>query len=315
VKKVALNTKRLSDLIDMAAKTSSKEFLHLIETCIRLLATEYRGAGGLRTTGRLVEVPPVGEAVIVGDIHGDLESLKHILEDSSFIEKANRDEDILLIFLGDYGDRGLYSAEVFYVVLKLKQLFPERVILMRGNHEGPDDLLAYPHDLPFLLNRKFGERGSEIYLKLRELFKNLYNAVLVDERYVLLHGGAPSQASNVGDIAYAHEKHPRERHLEEILWNDPWEGIKGTCASPRGAGRLFGEDVTDRLLKMLAVKALIRGHEPGEEGFKTNHKGRVLTIFSRRGPPYYNNYGAYLYLDLSRKVGKPEQLLQSLRRY
>ena len=312
---MAFSVKDLSNLIDMAAKTSSNEFLQLTQICIQLLAKESRQVGNLRITGRLVEVPPVGEAIIVGDIHGDLESLTHILENSSFIEKANGGEDILLIFLGDYGDRGFYSPEVYYIVLKLKELFPQRVVLMRGNHEGPDDLLASPHDLPFHLNRKFGEKGSEIYLKLRELFNNLYNAVLIDERYILLHGGAPSQASKADDLAYAHEKHPRDRHLEEILWSDPWEGIKGTYASPRGAGRLFGEDVTDRLLKMLAVKALIRGHEPSEEGFKTNHNGKVLTIFSRRGPPYHNDYGAYLYLDMSLKVEEPNQLLQSIRRF
>ena len=299
----------------MAMKMEPKEFLKLVENVTRLLAKEKDRVGSLRITGRLVKVQPVGEAIIVGDIHGDLESLTHILQNSNFMEKANGGEDVLLIFLGDYGDRGFHSPEVYYVVLKLKELFPEHVALMKGNHEGPDDLLASPHDLPFHLNRKFGERGSEVYLKLRELFNHLYNAVLIDERYILLHGGAPSQASTINDIAYAHEKHPRERHLEEILWSDPWEGIKGTYASPRGAGRLFGENVTDKLLRMLDVKALIRGHEPSEEGFKTNHNGKVLTIFSRRGPPYHNDYGAYLHLDISRKVEKTKQLLQGIRKF
>jgi hypothetical protein len=312
---VAFSVKDPSNLIDMAVKTISSEFLQLTEISTQLLAKESGQVGSLHITGRLVEVPLVSEAIIVGDIHGDLESLTYILKDSNFMEKAKGNEDVLLIFLGDYGDRGSYSPEVYYVVLKLKELFPERVILMRGNHEGPDDLLASPHDLPIQLNRKFGEKGLEIYLKLRKLFNYLYTAVLIDKRYILLHGGAPSQASTIDDIAYAHEKHPRERHLEEILWSDPWEGIKGTYASPRGAGRLFGENVTDRLLKMLGVKALIRGHEPSEEGFKTNHSGKVLTIFSRRGPPYYNDYGAYLHLDISQKVEKAEQLLQSIRKF
>jgi hypothetical protein len=315
VGKVAFSVKDLSNLIDMAVKTSSNEFLRLTEICTQLLTKENNSVGSLWITGRLVEAPPVGEAVIVGDIHGDLESLTYILENSKFMKKVNGGEDVLLIFLGDYGDRGFYSPEVYYVILKLKELFPEHVVLMRGNHEGPDDLLASPHDLPFHLNRKFGEKSSEVYLKLRELFNYLYNAVLIDERYILLHGGAPSQASTIDDIAYAHEKHPRERHLEEILWSDPWEGIKGTYASPRGAGRLFGENVTDRLLRMLDVKALIRGHEPSEEGFKTNHSGKVLTIFSRRGPPYQNDYGAYLHLDISQKVEKPKQLLQGICKF
>ena len=313
--KVSLKIKDLSSLIDMAMKTGPNEFVQLVEHATQLLAKENGRVGSLRITGRLVKAPPIGEAIVVGDIHGDLESISYILEKSNFMKKAGGGEDVLLIFLGDYGDRGFYSPEVYYVVLKLKELFSERVVLMRGNHEGPDDLLVSPHDLPTHLNRKFGKSGSSVYLKLRELFKYLYSAVLIDERYILLHGGAPSQASTRDDVAYAHEKHPRERHLEEILWSDPWEGIKGTYPSPRGAGRLFGENVTVKLLKLFNVKALIRGHEPSEEGFKTNHSGKVLTLFSRKGPPYYNNYGAYLHLNISKKVENTKQLVKCVHKF
>jgi diadenosine tetraphosphatase ApaH/serine/threonine PP2A family protein phosphatase len=313
--KVPLSFKDPSNLMDAAMKTNPNEFLKLVENTIQLLAKENGQVGSLRITGKLVRAQPVGEAIIVGDIHGDLESLIYILKNSKFIKKASEDEDVLLIFLGDYGDRGLHSPEVYYVVLKLKELFPERVVLMRGNHEGPDDLLAYPHDLPIYLRRKFGEGKPNIYSKLRELFDFLYTAVLVDERCILLHGGAPSQASKIDDVAYAHEKHPRERHLEEILWSDPLDGIKGTYPSPRGVGRLFGENVTDKLLELFKVKALIRGHEPSGDGFKTNHRGKVITIFSRRGPPYDNDYGAYLHLDISQKVENAKKLLQGICKF
>ncbi len=312
---MATHVETPSNLTELAEKSNIKEFLQLVENSIQLLATEDGRVGNLRITGRLIEAPPVGEAIVVGDLHGDLESLTHILEDSNFLGEMKGGRDVLLIFLGDYGDRGSSSPEVYYVVLKLKELFPDHVVLMRGNHEGPYDLLASPHDLPIHMNRKFGERGSEAYLKLRELFNYLYTGVLIKERYIFLHGGVPSQATNINDIAYAHEKHPQERHLEEILWSDPWAGIKGTIASPRGAGRLFGEDVTNKLLGMLDVKALIRGHESSEEGYKTNHNGKVLTLFSRRGPPYQNRFGAYLHLDIAQKVEKPKQLLQGIHKF
>lgn len=309
------NVENVSILAESATKSGVKEFLELVGDVSRRLATEDGRVGKLNITGRLVEVPPVGEAIIVGDLHGDLKSLVHILEDCNFLNKAKSGEDVLLVFLGDYGDRGVHSAEVYYVVLKLKQMFPEHVILMRGNHEGPPDLLASPHDLPIQMKRRFGDRGSEAYLKLRGLFNHLYTGVIIEDRVVLLHGGVPSQATTVKDIAYAHEKHPRERHLEEILWSDPWKGIKGTVASPRGAGRLFGEDVTKRFLAMLNVKALIRGHQSCPDGYKSVHGGRVLTLFSRKGPPYNNKYGAYLYLDISQKAEKPRQLLEGIHKF
>jgi hypothetical protein len=305
----------ISILAELATKSTVEEFLGLIGRVNKRLATENGKVGALQITGRLVEAPHDGEAVVVGDLHGNLKSLICILEESNFLTKIGKDRNVLLIFLGDYGDRGIKSPEIYYVVLKLKEMFPEHVILMRGNHEGPPDLLACPHDLPTHLETRFGKKGSEAYLRLRELFNNLYVGVLIEERYVLIHGGAPSQAATINDIAYAHKRHPRETHLEEMLWNDPWEGIKGTIASPRGAGRLFGEDVTNRLLMMLNVKALIRGHQSCPDGYKTNHNQKVLTLFSRKGAPYNNRFGAYLHLDLSQKVEKPKQILQGIHKF
>ena len=287
----------------------------MVKDVTQLLNKESGRIGNLQITGRLVNVPPKGKMIVVGDIHGDLESLGYILKDVDFMKKIREGEDFLLVFLGDYGDRGFYSPEVYYVVLKLKEMFPENIVLMRGNHEGPNDLLAYPHDLPTHLHRKFGEAGVDVYAKLSEFFNHLYSAVLVEGRYILLHGGVPSKASTIDDLAYAHKKHPRETHLEEILWSDPSDGIKGTYPSPRGAGKLFGEDVTEKFLKMLNVNVLIRGHEPSIEGFKINHNGKVLTLFSRKGPPYHNEHGVYLQLSLSEILENAKQLQQYIHKF
>lgn len=312
---MASQVRSASILAEMATEAHAEEFIGLVNKVSSQLANENGRLGNLKITGRLVEVEPAGEAVIVGDLHGDLKSLVHILDDSKVLKEANSSRDILLVFLGDYGDRGSHSAEVYYVVLKLKEMFPEKVILMRGNHEGPTDLIASPHDLPTQMRNRFKEKGSTAYLKLQELFNHLYTGVIIKEQLVLLHGGAPSQATTINDIAFAHETHPRKRHLEEILWNDPWKGIKGTIASPRGAGRLFGVDVTNKLLKMLNVKAIIRGHQSCPNGYKTIHGEQVLTLFSRKGPPYKNRFGAYLRLNISQKLESPQQIIQGIHKF
>lgn len=312
---MASRIKKASILSELATEPTAEDFLKLVGKVSKQLANEHGKFGNLKITGRLVEAEPVGEAIIVGDLHGDLKSLIYILEDSNFLNKARNGIDILLIFLGDYGDRGIYSPEVYYVILMLKQMFPRQIVLMRGNHEGPPDLLASPHDLPIQLKNKFGNNGSEAYLRLRELFNHLYTGIIIEQRFVLLHGGVPSKATTINDIAYAHTQHPQETHLEEILWSDPWKGIKGTIASPRGAGRLFGEDVTKRLLTMLNVKALIRGHQFFTEGYKSMHGGRLLTIFSRKGSPYNNIFGAYLHLEMSQKVKTFKQLLEGIHTF
>ena len=301
----------LKDVQKLAAKSleaSLSEFMQLTTQVTTLLRKEAGRVGSMTVTGRLIRAPPEGEAIVVGDLHGDLATLSNILKASEFLQKAERDEHSLLMFLGDYGDRGIFSAEVYYMVLALKANFPEQVVLMRGNHEGPEDLLASPHDLPDHLQNRFGENWSKAYLKLKELFNNLYTAVVVEDRCVLLHGGVPSAARALDDVAYAHAKHPHESHLEEILWSDPEEGLKGTDPSPRGAGRLFGQDVTEKFLKIMNVRVLIRGHEPADVGYKINHEGRVLTLFSRRGEPYFNNQGAFLQFNLAEKLEDAFQL-------
>lgn len=303
----------LTRICDKALKTDLEEFVQLCERVGMLLSEERQLAENAYIKGRLVEVQPRGEATVIGDLHGDLATLKQILGDSNFVEKSRRGDKSLLIFLGDYGDRGLYSPEVYYVVLRLKENHPGNVVLMRGNHEGPKDLLAYPHDLPIQLQSRFGEGWSTAYAKLRELFTHMHNALIVDRKYIMLHGGVPTQAESVEEVAYAHEMHPTFSHLEEILWSDPQEGLTGTCPSPRGAGKLFGSDVTDRFLQMLNVKVLIRGHEPSEKGFKINQEGRILTLFSRRGEPYHNRHAAYLQLDLAGEIDDAHGLKRFVR--
>jgi len=305
----------LFTIVRNALEANSAEYINLIEESTKLLASEKGQIGNLTIQGRLINAKPLGEAIVVGDLHGDLESLVYILKTSKFIENAAKNKDTLLVFLGDYGDRGIYSPEVYYTVLKLKQLYPEKTVLMRGNHEGPDDMLAHPHDLPQNLQEKFGEDDSKVYLKIRELFHHLYTAVIIDERYVMIHGGVPSQISSLQDLRHAHTEHLRKRHLEEILWSDPKDSIKGTCSSPRGAGKLFGEDVTQRFLDMLNVSVLIRGHEPSPNGFKINHDGKILTLFSRKGPPYFNSSAAYLQLDLFPKPKNAYELMSYIHSF
>ena len=305
----------LSQIIEEALKVQCEEFTRLVEEAAQLLAEEDGQVGNFNVLGRFVKIKPLGEAIIVGDLHGDLESLVQILKETSFLHKMNQNNKNALIFLGDYGDRGIYSAEVYHVVLKLKLLFPKQVILMRGNHEGPEDLLASPHDLPTQFHERFGEKGREAYAKIRELFKHLYNALLVEERYLMIHGGLPPEAKTIRDLAYAHINHPKQRLLEDMLWSDPTEVIKGACESPRGAGKLFGENMTNEVLSRFDVKILIRGHEPCRDGFKINHKGRVLTLFSRKGPPYFNINGSYLDVELSRKFENAEQLIPFIHKF
>lgn len=302
-------------LSNYSTKISANKFFMLIKDVKKKLETENGTFGTLNIIGRLVEAQPIGEAIIVGDLHGDLISLLKILKDTEIHKKLHSSKPVLIIFLGDYGDRGTQSIEIYYIVMTLKSLFPKQVILMRGNHEGPPDIMASPHDLPLQLKSRFGKKSIAIYNSLRELHNYLYNSVVIRERYVLLHGGAPDNVSCIKDIAYAHKNHPEKPYLEEILWSDPLQKQNGTFPSPRGAGKLFGQDVTNKLLKLLNVKMLIRAHQSCSNGYQMVHGGQILTIFSRKGSPYNNKYAAYLQLDLEQYPKKGRTLFEGIHKF
>jgi serine/threonine protein phosphatase 1 len=73
--------------------------------------------------------------IAVGDIHGCFGLLKTLIKK---IIRFTPDED-MLIFMGDYIDRGKKSKEVVQYLGALKEKHPDNVILLKGNHED----LAY----------------------------------------------------------------------------------------------------------------------------------------------------------------------------
>lgn len=304
-----------SKIVKESLRINFENFTRTVEEATYILCNEKGRIRNFNVFGRLVKVKPKGEALIIGDLHGDLKSLTVIFKQSGFLQKMNTTDNAILVFLGDYGDRGEYSVEVYYIILRLKLLYPEQVILMRGNHEGPEDLAVSPHDLPWDFQTKFGEKWIEVYSKIQDLWACLYNAVLVEKRCLMVHGGLPPNIKNMEELAYAHETHPTQGFLEDLLWSDPNDLVKGYCASPRGAGKLFGENVTKEVLKRFNVNFLVRGHEPCPDGFKTDHNDKILTLFSRKGPPYFNTYGAFLDLKLSKDFENVNMLLPYVHKF
>ena len=306
---------KIEELGRRASLCSMDELSYLIHGVDRSLREEKSKAllNGVKIEGGLIYLPSKGSVIVIGDLHGDLESLIFILKASNFIERLKSENQVCTLFLGDYGDRGSYSVEVYYVVLALKSMFKEKVILLRGNHEGPKDMEFRPHDLPYFLRSRFGANWKKVYGELRELFDLLYHSAVVEGKYLMLHGGLPEDMMSLSDIAWAHEAHPAKSHLEEILWSDPGEE-ETSYPSPRGAGRIFGREVTSTTLDRLGVRTLIRSHEPCD-GIAVQQKGRILTLFSRKGPPYYNSQAAYLEVDLTKEAMDAYGLAKKAHRF
>jgi serine/threonine protein phosphatase 1 len=68
----------------------------------------------------------------VGDIHGCLDQLEQLLDDV----QPDLEKDLLL-FVGDYIDRGPESRGVVDYIIRLREQYPrERIVCLKGNHEA-----------------------------------------------------------------------------------------------------------------------------------------------------------------------------------
>ena len=68
--------------------------------------------------------------LVIGDVHGMYEKLIKLMDKIRF----NPDED-LLIFLGDYIDRGPDPGRCLQYIFALQQQYPDVVVCLMGNHE------------------------------------------------------------------------------------------------------------------------------------------------------------------------------------
>jgi len=247
-------------------------------------------------SGGLVEICDLENLVVVGDLHGDSKSLFRILSEINYEQLLSSPLN-KLVFLGDYVDRGSDSVGVMYSVCHLKGAYPDSVVLMKGNHEAPAELPFSSHDLPYEIEKRFGNRGNEVYRKLLSMFRLLTLATVVRQDLLLVHGGPPTEDAARESIATAQENHVTSRVLEELLWNDPRQvdAEPGWENSRRGYGRHFGSSVTRKVLQAFGVKAIMRGHEPCQ-GFRLDHSDTVMTLFSCT-EAYPRFKAAYLMLD------------------
>ncbi len=122
---------------------------------------------------------------VVGDLHGDYKALQALLK------TADLDTD-LLVFLGDYADRGADGVEVIRTVKSLRQMYPKSVVALMGNHEDYSGE-GVPNFNPCTLigeaEAKTGSWGSYFLNELKPFINSLSLCAIVRGNALLVHGG------------------------------------------------------------------------------------------------------------------------------
>ncbi|XP_022742276.1 serine/threonine-protein phosphatase PP1 isoform X2 [Durio zibethinus] len=224
-----------------------------------------------------------------GDIHGQYQDLLRLFEYGGYPPAAN------YLFLGDYVDRGKQSLETICLLLAYKIRYPDRISLLRGNHEDAK------------INRIYGfydECKRRFNVRLWKIFTDCFNclpvAALIDEKILCMHGGLSPELENLDQIKEIQRpmEVPDNGLLCDLLWSDPHPKVEGWADSDRGISCTFGADIVAEFLDKNDLDLICRGHQVVEDGYEFFAKRRLVTIFS--APNYggeFDNAGALLSVD------------------
>jgi serine/threonine-protein phosphatase 2A catalytic subunit len=72
---------------------------------------------------------------------------------------------------------------------------------------------------------------------------------------------------------------PHDGPVSDLLWSDP-DDKEGWNVSQRGAGHLFGYDVSCQFNQINRLKMICRAHQLVIQGYNWTHEKNVCTIFS-----------------------------------
>ncbi|KAJ3677677.1 hypothetical protein LUZ60_003401 [Juncus effusus] len=236
------------------------------------------------------EAEGASSVVVVGDVHGQFHDVVFLLEDAGF-----PGEDRFFVFNGDYVDRGAWGLETFLMLLAWKIFLPNRVFLLRGNHESKYCTSMYGFEQEVMA--KYGDQGQMVYRKFLRAFEDLPLASIIAGQVYTAHGGVfrstetnPSkqpkgkkkkksrkvisgETSGVLKMGSFDELAKARRTVldppwegmnlipGDVLWSDPSKNAGLAPNKDRGIGLLWGPDITDEFLKKNHLKLIIRSHE------------------------------------------------------
>lgn len=219
---------------------------------------------------------------LVGDVHGQLYDLLRIFDKCGYPPNTN------YLFLGDYIDRGFRSIETITLLFCYKILYPQKIYLLRGNHE-----ISFVNYCRGFINDIKKEYGDEsIWDKFNDIFNYLPIAAIIDDQIFCVHGGITPKLNSFDDIkkiekpVTADEFFNGEKFVEgfivDLLWAECDTKIDDWRPGPNNLSILFGEKALNEFIQKFNLKMVCRGHEVADDGicYQFSPNNSLLTIFS-----------------------------------
>lgn len=226
---------------------------------------------------------------ICGDIHGQFGDLLELFA------KGGEPPEKRYLFLGDYVDRGYRSLETFALLLAYKIKYPDRLFMLRGNHECRQVNNSYGFYDEVI--SRFG--FPYIWRLANEVFDYLPISATIDNKIFCVHGGISPKIPLIEQTAiYDRTNEPANSSpISDLLWSDP-EDTPNWKESNRGAGYTFGAEQTKVFIQNNNIKFIARGHQLQNEGYLWHFDDLLVTVWSAPNYMYRtNNKASIMVLD------------------
>lgn len=182
------------------------------------------------------------------------------------------------VMLGDYVDRGLFSVETISLLVCLKLRYPQRVHLIRGNHESRGVTQSYGFYTE--CSRKYG--NANVWHYFTDMFDFLTLSVVINDQIFCVHGGLSPSIHSIDQIKIIDRfrEIPHEGPMADLVWSDPDPDRDEFSLSPRGAGYTFGAQVVKKFLDVNSMSHILRAHQLCQEGYQILYDDRLSTVWS-----------------------------------
>src|SRR5438105_7681383 len=245
----------------------------------RLLRTLQQAIQAVRHTpgrkGRQVSLDETGEVMAVGDLHGNVENFRKVLQKAELQKHSGRHLVLQELIHGPhkYPAGGDKSHQLLDLFAALKCQFPRQVHMLLGNHElsqwTGQDIAKVESDLNALFREgvgtAYGAQAPNIYAAYLELFAVIPLAVRTPNRIFLCHS-LPG-ASKLGEFDPG--KLEWDVHEQDDL-------RPGGCIHTLVWGRDTREQTALAFLEKVDADLLITGHIPCGQGFEAPNSRQLI---------------------------------------
>jgi len=252
-------------------------------TTLQRAVDAFRAAPGRR--GRIVDLQGAAEVLVAGDLHGNLDNFRRLLQIADLARNPARHFVLQEAIHGPHcypagGDR---SHQLLDLIAALKCQFPSQVHFLIGNHElaqatgrriAKDDVEL--NDL-FMqgVRTAYGDRADEVYAAYLRLIAAAPLALRTANRVFLSHSLPPLSLMTAFDPASLERDEPTDADC-----------LPGGAVHALVWGRDTRLETVTAFLQKMDADLLITGHIPCDHGFDAPND-RQLILDSLGHPAAY----------------------------